>query len=86
MKLDRFSKAMMVLIFLALMANVVVTVFSPRVSTAQVPEVLIAQATDRLAAATDRVAQSIGGLSERVYASNLRIAEATERLAAATSR
>ncbi len=81
MKVDRFAKVMLVLIFLALLANMAVYIFAPRPSVAQVPEVLIAQATERVAEANGRVARAIELLADRIYVSNLKIADAVERSA-----
>lgn len=79
MKTDMFTRVMMVLIFLALMVNALAYLFTPREISAQMPEVLIAQATDKVAEANARMAQAINKLSESLYNSNLKIADAIEK-------
>ena len=81
MRLDRITKLLLVMIFLAAMAHVAVTVFAPTATQAQVPQVLIARATDNVASANEEVAQSLERLASAVRNSNLRIAEAIRQAA-----
>lgn len=71
-------KVLLVLVFLALVASLMARVFPERESSAQVPEVQIAQATERVAQANQRIAQAIERLAQATADSNLRIAEAIE--------
>lgn len=82
MKKDSFAKVMLFLILLALIANLAARVFAPTVGEAQVPQALIAQATDKVAAANERVAMAIERLAASVQESNSRIASAIQKSAA----
>lgn len=69
----------LMLIFLALSINIVNLLLPAREAPAQAPEVLIAQATERVAQANQQVAQALEKLAEATYTSKLRIAEAVAK-------
>lgn len=81
MKGDTFTKVMAFLIFVLLAANVVTWLFQPRPTQAQVPQILIAQATEKIAQANEQIATALGKLASAVYEGNSRIAEVVERSA-----
>lgn len=81
MKLDRITKLLLALIFLAAIAHGVLTIFEPTVTQAQMPQIFIARATDKVASANEEVAQALEGLASAVQQSNLRIADAIQRAA-----
>ncbi len=81
MKLDRFTKLLLVLIFLTAMAHVAVRIFEPTATQAQVPKILVARATEKVASANEEVAQALERLASTVQHANLRIAAAIQRSA-----
>lgn len=81
MKGDGFTKVMVFLIFVVLAANVLAWLFQPRLGQAQVPQVLIAQATEKVAQANEQIALALEKLARGVSEGNHRIAEAVERSA-----
>lgn len=81
MKGNTFTKLMLFLILVALLANITVRILTPREGVAQVPQVLIAQATERVASANERVAQAIEKLAASVQESNGRIAASIQKSA-----
>lgn len=81
MKGDAFTKVMAFLIVVVLAANLVAWLLAPRPTQAQVPQVLVAQATEKVAQANEQIALALGKLAGAVFEGNSRIAEAVERSA-----
>lgn len=82
MKADLFTKVLMAAIFGALLINLAIYLFPAKETSAQVPEVLIAQATDRVGQANLKIAAAIEKLAEADYTSKLKIADAFEKAGA----
>jgi Na+-transporting methylmalonyl-CoA/oxaloacetate decarboxylase gamma subunit len=72
------TKVLLALVFLVLVVTLMARVFPERESLAQLPEIQIAQATERVAQANQRVARAIEMLAQATADSNLRIAQAIE--------
>lgn len=76
-----FFRLVLVLIFLALSVNLINLLLPAREAPAQVPEVLVAQATERVAQANLQIAQALDKLADATYTSKLKIAEAVAKSA-----
>jgi len=72
------AKILLVLVFLVLAGSLMARVFPQRESSAQVPEVQVAQATERVAQANQKIARAIEMLAQATADSNLKIAQAIE--------
>lgn len=84
MKTDLVTKVLMTLIFVGLLINLAVYLFPARETSAQIPEALIAQATERTAQANLKIAAAIEKLAEADYSSKIKIADALEKAGSRT--
>ena len=79
MKTELLTKVLMALIFVGLLINLGLYLFPARETSAQIPEALIAQATERMAQANLKIATAIEKLAEAEYSSKIKIADAVEK-------